>query len=388
MPDDLDLLTGPDAADLLAAALATADQELLGWRVRSVDHRPGHSTTAAYDARVRGRNGERDRLLGASTGLPTPDVPGLLRLSGGAREVAVWEFPLDPGLPALPTALDEDAVRGLLDGHGVEPGPVELRVRSYRPGRRAVVEVRTPAARLFLKVLRPHAVEALHRRHVLLRDAGLPVPRSLAWSSPGLLVLEALAGTSLRLRLREGAVPDVEGAAVLDLLGRLPPELCALPRRPSWSDDVEHYAAVTAAALPAEAERCAQLAAAVRARCTADPGVEPVHGDLYETQLLLSGGRITGLLDVDTAGPGRRADDLACVLAHLSVLEPAHGGAHALAERWRRDFERTVDPADLRARVAGVVVSLATGPHRVQSQGWQAVTRHRLDLASDWLDLA
>ena len=38
MPDDLALLTGPGAAALLAAALATVDQELLGWRVRSVDH--------------------------------------------------------------------------------------------------------------------------------------------------------------------------------------------------------------------------------------------------------------------------------------------------------------------------------------------------------------
>lgn len=392
MPDDLDLLTGPGAADVLAAALATVGQELLGWRVRSVDHRPGRGTTAAYTARVRGRDGASDQVLGASTGLPTPDAVGLLRLSVGTQEVAVWRFPCDPGLPALRTALGEGAVRDLLDGCGVEPGPVELRVRSYRPGRRAVVEVRTPTARLFLKVLPPHAVEAVHGRHVLLRDAGLPVPRSLGWSAPGLLVLEALSGTPLRRRLREGGAPDVDATALLELLGRLPVGLCALPRRPSWSDEVEHYAAVTAAALPAEAERCAQLAAAVRAGCTAGAGVDPVHGDLYETSLLLSGGRITGLLDVDTAGPGRRADDLACVLAHLSVLArsaPAHGGAaHALAERWRHDVERTVDPADLRARVAGVVVSLATGPHRAQAEGWRVMTRDRLDLAQDWLDLA
>lgn len=393
LPDDLALLTGPDAAALLAAALATVDQELLGWRVRSVDHRPGRSTTAAYDARVRGRDGEHDEVLGASTGLPSAGVeggaPGLLRLSDGEREVSVWRFPVDPGLPGLPAAMDEQAVRGLLDSYDVEAGPVELRVRSYRPGRRAVVEVRTPSARLFLKVLRPHAVEALHRRHVLLREAGLPAPRSLGWSADGLLVLEALAGTSLRLRLREGIAPDVAGTALLDLLARLPRALCELPQRRSWSDEVEHYAGVTAATLPSEAQRCAQLAAGVRAGCVFDGAVEPVHGDLYETQLLLSGGRITGLLDVDTAGPGRRADDLACVLGHLAVLarlEPAHGGAaQALADRWQRDFEVAVDGADLRARVAGVVVSLATGPHRVQADGWQRLTRDRLDLAEQWL---
>ena len=56
-----------------------------------------------------------------------------------------------------------------------------------------------------------------------------------------------------------------------------------------------------------------------------------------------------------------------------------------MAERWLTDFDRVVDPVDLRARVAGVVVSLATGPHRVQSQDWQAMTRARLDLAEQWL---
>lgn len=389
MPDDLALLTGPGAHDLLAAALATVDEELLSWRVRQVDHRPGGSTTAAYDTRVRGSEGERVQVLGARTGLPTAEGPGLLRLSDGRREVVVWRFPLDPGLPGLPAALDEDAVRRLLDGCGVEPGPVELRVRSYRPGRRAVVEVRTPAARLFVKVLQPDAVEALHRRHVLLRAAGVPVPRSRGWSGDGLLVLEALPGTSLRARLREGVAPDLAGTALLDLLDRLPPQLCELPRRRSWSDEVEHYAGVTAATLPSEATRCAQLAARVRAACIEDV-VEPVHGDLYETSLLLSGGGLTGLLDLDTAGPGRRADDLACVLAHLAVLaqlEPTHGGAvRALTERWRGDFERAVDPTDLRARVAGVVVSLATGPHRVQSAGWQELTRARLALAEAELD--
>jgi hypothetical protein len=32
-----------------------------------------------------------------------------------------------------------------------------------------------------------------------------------------------------------------------------------------------------------------------------------------------------------------------------------------------------------------VVVSLATGPHRVQQERWEEVTRERLDLAEAWL---
>ncbi|HWG94841.1 MAG TPA: aminoglycoside phosphotransferase family protein [Mycobacteriales bacterium] len=391
-PDDgLALLTGPDAEDLLAAALATGGDELVSWRVRSVDHRPGRSTTASYAVRLRGPAGECREVLGASTGLATrPDLPeGVLVLSDGERSVAVWRWPLDPGLPALPAAVSATAVRALLADVGVEAPEVSLDVRAYRPRRRAVVEVRTPDRRLFLKVLRPSGVEATHGRHRLLRGAGVPVPPSLGWTDDGLLVLEGLPGTSMRARLRsgDGALPD--GAALLDVLERLPPEVCGLPHRRAWADAAGHYAEVVAGALPEEAARCRDIAADVTARTAGAPADQPVHGDFYETQLLLDGPRVSGLLDVDTAGPGRRADDLACLLGHatvLAVLDPPHAAAtRAAAAAWLAAFERAVDPAELRARAAGVVLSLATGPHRVQEPGWPAATRARLDLAEAWL---
>jgi hypothetical protein len=390
---DLALLTGDEAEDLLGAALATTDEELVTWRVRQVDHRPGASTTVSYDARVRGRHGELDRVLGASTGLRgASPTPGVLALSDGSTEVAVWRFSDDPGLPALAGAVDETAVRELLTAYGVAPGPVSLTVRSYRPRRRAVVEVRAPGCRVFLKVLRPRKVAELHERHRLLHGAGVPVPRSLGWTGDGLLVLEGLSGTTLRTRLREGGSPAPDGAALLALLDRLPETVCALPLRRAWADEADHYAAVIASALPAEAERCAQLARRIGDDGGAGPAVEPTHGDFYETQLLLDGGRISGLLDVDTAGPGRRADDLACLLAHVSVLalmDPAHrSSSNALGARWLRHFDAHVDPSDLRRRVAGVVLSLATGPHRVQERHWPAATTARLDLVERWLDSA
>lgn len=391
---ELALLTGEDAHDLLAAAVATAGEELLTWRVRQVDHRPGSSTTVAYAATVRGPGGTHAQVLGASTGLRRPGAvpPGVLELSDGATQVAVWRLPLDPGLPALATAMDAGAVRGLLMSYGVAPGPVDLRVRSYRPRRRAVVEVRAPGCRVFLKVLRPSAVEALHARHRLLHEAGVPVPRSLGWRDDGLLVLEALEGTSLRSRLREGGGPVPTGTAVLDLLDRLPAGVLELPVHRSWTASVDHYAAVVGGTLPRQAERCRQLAVRTTATAGDGPADAPVHGDLYETQLLLDGSRLSGLLDVDTAGPGRRADDLACLLAHLSVLgqmEPGHRArTHALGARWLSCFDRRVDPVELRARTAGVVLSLATGPHRVQEPQWQPATVARLDLAEQWLDSA
>lgn len=387
MTDDLRLLTGPRAQDLLRALLADTGEEPVSWQVRSVDHRPGSGTTVTWSVTTRGPAGERRQLLAAATG--AGPAPGALRLSEQGRDVLLWRFPLDPALPALATALDEESVRDLLQAYGVAPGPLRLDLRAYRAGRRAVVEVQAPRRRLFLKVLRPKRVHDLHDRHRMLAAAGVPVPRSLGCTDQGLLVLDALPGTPLRTRLREGGTPMPDARAVLDLLDRLPAAVSELPRRPSWTDSVAHYAEVTAAALPSEAERCRQLAAAVVARTFGSPATTPSHGDLYETQLLLDGARISGLLDVDTVGPGRRSDDLACLLAHVGVLaqlEPTHRSSSVAAvERWLAAFERVVDPLELRARVAGVVVSLATGPHRVQQADWQDVTRSRLDLAESWL---
>lgn len=377
MEDHLARAAGPAAQPLLRAAVG--DAELLAERVRQVHHRPGRSTTATWEVRLRDRDGERVVVLG-------------VRVPADGAAPQVWRFPDDPDLPGLVAAADEGRVRALLDRCGVDPGPVDLRVRSYRPGRRAVVEVRTPAVRAFVKVVRPSVVEALVERHRLLRAAGVPVPQVLGAHDDGRVLLEAMSGTSLRARLRDGGDPAPGGAELLELLALLPAGLCALTRRSSWSDDVRHHAAVTAGALPGEADRCRQLADGVRATVDDDVPDGPVHGDLYEAQLLLRGGRVSGLLDVDTAGPGRRADDLACLLGHAHVLarsEPAHTATtQALLDGWLAAFERQVDPVDLRARTAGVVVSLATGPHRVQSAGWQALTRARLDLAEQWLAAA
>lgn len=382
MSEDLRRLTGTRTPDLLRAALAPSGEEPLSWRVRSVDSRPGSGTTVTWWVTTRGPAGERRQLIAAATGA----VPGATVVHAG---VSLWRLPDDPGLPALATALDEDAVRDLLRSYGVHPGPLRLDLRTYRPGRRAVVEVQAPQRRLFLKVLRPKVVVDLHERHRMLGAAGVPVPRSLGCTDAGLLVLDALSGTPMRTRLREGGSPIPDARAVLDLLDRLPEAVRDLPRRPSWTDSVPHYAAVTAAVLPSEADRCRELAAAVVARTFGSPATAASHGDLYEAQLLLDGARISGLLDVDTVGPGRRSDDLACLLAHVAVLaqlEPVHRETSlALVDRWLAAFDRAVDPLELRARVAGVVVSLATGPHRVQQERWEDVTRERLDLAESWL---
>lgn len=392
-------LTDPDAGELLAAAVATAGGRLLRWHATHVDHRPGRSTTVAYRARVAWPDGERDETLGASAGFPTDgDHSGVLVLSDGGLEVAVWCVPADPGLPALPLATDRAAAGAVLATVGLAPpgiaaDDVAVRIRSYRPRRRAVVEVRTPTGHAFLKVVRPDRVADLHRRHRLLSKAGVPVPTPLGWSDDGLLVLEALGGSPLRGRLRRLGPAAVDAAEVRRTLDALPDALLELPPRASWTDGAAHYAAVLAAAVPGEADRAADLARAVADGVAAcDEPVVPVHGDLYEAQLLVARRRVSGVLDVDSAGPGRRSDDAGCLLAHAAVLTQVWPDAapllDAAVEAWFPVLaaDPWTTPDAVRLRTAGVLLSLATGPHRVQHEGWAEATTSRLDLVERWLE--
>ncbi|WP_207921222.1 phosphotransferase [Micromonospora sp. KC721] len=382
---DLDLLTGPDAAGPLAAALAPAGGRMLSWRATQVDHQPGRGCTVGYHVRVAWRDGRISFERLAATTAPTPG--GTLLLDDGVDRVAVWRFPHDPHLPALPAATDPVAVGRLLTELGYSAERPRLRVRAYRPGRRAVVEAVAGRDRLFLKVVRPRRITALHERHRLLTGAGVPAPCSLGYTSDGLLALQSLPGRTLRHALARGA-PTPSARQVLSLLERLPDTLAVGPSRASWPDKAAHYASVVAAALPDRAAQAGDLAAEIVAGVAPEP-VTAVHGDLYESQLLVSGRHITGLLDIDTAGAGNRADDLACLLGHLSVLAQIDPGRaptiNRLGAEWLAAFDTHVDPASLRRRVAAVVLSLATGPHRVQEPGWPAATRARLDLAAAWL---
>ena len=348
-------LTGPAAGDLLRAAFGDVGPVVL----RRVSTGPD-GTTVAYRA--------GSRWLYASTE-PAPD---------GARivdGVVVWQWPDDPWLPGLRSSVSAAAV-SLRLGRPVE----RLVLRTYRPGRRAVVQ----GPGVFLKVLRPSRGADVAARHALLSD--LPVPAVL-WSDPsGVLALDALPGRQGREALRAGrAMPS--GADLVALLSRLPTSLLSLPARPSWSDGAARYAASVGEAVPRLASRAAAVAGAVLAGVGGLPADDPVHGDLHAGQLLVTGGRVSGLLDLDRAGPGRRADDLACLLAHVEALvvggRVARRRGRRLLGDWGAASSAVVDRDELRLRTAGVLLSLATGPYRVQARGWEEATEALLRRAEE-----
>ena len=98
---------------------------------------------------------------------------------------------------------------------------------------------------------------------------------------------------------------------------------------------------------------------------------------------------MASLLDVDSLGPGHRVDDLACLLGHVSVLDhlaPAsYPHLRPVLEVWTRLAEQQVDPVSLRARCAGVVLSLVAGARREDGGPWRPDAEGRLARAESWL---
>ncbi|MEX0869433.1 MAG: phosphotransferase [Nitriliruptoraceae bacterium] len=371
-----------DVSGLLEVACAAADLELVAVTPRGL-HERGRSVSRVCAATVRGPDGQRDVLfvVHGSSDAP-PD--GALVLERDGLAVSVWRFPYDPLLPGLPSAVSRQRVRELLDRLGAPAGEVELQTRAYRPTRRAVIEVRIASATgtgrvVFLKVLSADRARAIAATHMQLVGV-VPVPRIIGVDEGlGILAMEALAGTTLRATLAAGehAPPVSVIAALHTAIADSGLTSTAEPRR--FADPRRHVP-VLSRHVP---ERAPDIAAAAEVAATIDGPVVPVHGDLHDGQLLIAGGRIVGLLDVDGAGDGLIANDAANLITHLEALgdDVSHAAAYA------RDLADEVTPlvgADTlrRARI-GAWLALATGPSRAQVPDAARITRRRVDRALD-----
>ena len=377
------LLTEP--ATVLAPLLADAAGRLGPVTPRQVSWTPGRRLVVRYDVAVRWPHGESTEMLVATTGA----VPqGCARVEAGDVSVGVWRVPDDPWLPGLAPISAHAEMNRLLDALGLAAGEPTTRLVAYRPGRRAVLRVHRADTTLYVKVVRPDEAAALHHRHRLLHPAA-PVPQSLGYDPAlGLVVLQALDGELLRTALRgSGPLPDPATlAAVLDRL----PAAGAEMGSSGWG--AARFVPLLAALRPHWGDRLADLTTEIGEveHGLGDPLVS-VHGDFHEAQLLVTGGDVVGLLDVDTFGTGRRIDDLATMVGHLAALAlgaPHRRTVERYALRLLDHFDRLVDPVALRYGVAAVLLGLATGPFRVCEPAWRQRTDQRLELAARWVESA
>jgi aminoglycoside phosphotransferase (APT) family kinase protein len=140
--------------------------------------------------------------------------------------------------------------------------------------------------------------------------------------------------------------------------------------------------------LPGEACAAERLAEALIGSAEASEPAEEwvVHGDLYESQVLVDGETL-GLIDLDDLGPGDPLLDGANFSAHLLLLGTS-GPAGNLTLRYREElrvaFLRTfdADAAALAWREAYCLLRLVPGPFRVLHPEWPRRMAGRLELAA------
>ena len=385
--DDPDLpvvstLLGSPIPTPIRAAVDIAGGNVTDSELAQVTWWPGSSITARYRVNVNGGSldGRHDFVC---VGGRIPEGSMIVEAEPG--EVGVWRIPHDPSLPGMAPALDESQAARLLSDLGAEAGPVTTRLRAYRPGRRAVVSVSGKDEGLYLKLVRPSRVEALHASHRWLSNT-LPVPMSLGFDpDQGLIALQSMPGTTLRGALEDPSLELPSAEQVVGIAASLPaPETdhtC-----PSPIARVPELAALLIAVAPELTDRIEDLVAGIGDE-ESEP-TTPSHGDYYESQLLVDGGRLVGMLDVDTYGWGRAGDDAATMLAHLAIWADLSSRPDRVLEMGRRllkMWDGILDPVDLRVRTAAVALSLATGPFRVQAAGWPGETADRIAIAERWL---
>lgn len=401
----VDLLSGPraDRALLLVAralGLAPRADRAPGlpegtWALMQLNHRPGAGVTGVFTVSLRTHPAgvphhagleEHEALLCLSTAALPHDAE-VVAFSWGEQRFSGWLWPDDPWLPGLREAAQPSA--SLIADARARVVPV-----AYRPTRRAVFRVESyddPRPLAFIKVLRPRREADLVRRHCLLADAQVPVPRPLAATGHGAVAFPPLIGPTAAAALRAANAPRLEPEHLVALLDRFPEGVLALPRHPSWTDRVVDYTRSAGTALPTDIRRIDSLATAIAdaaADVSGDEDLVPTHGDFHPGNVILGPhpvdpalGPITGLLDLDSVGPGRLSDDLSCFVAHTWLLtddaRPCEGFPPVVS-RYVEAFGQVVDPTDLRIRIAGVLVSLIGVAGRRRGR---TAARRRLALA-------
>ncbi|MFC0581939.1 phosphotransferase [Micrococcoides hystricis] len=366
-----------------------------------VQHRPKAGVTGVY--RVRGSMGGRaiEHHYGMTTeSLTAQERHDVVQTHYAGIPVSVWRHPTDPRLPGLPLATDPGTLCALWPDAFPTAGELDLSWRTYRPLRRAVLHAQYGAQEAYLKVLTLKRAGRLGHIHRIMADAKVPTARLVGEPKAGIVPLAALPGRPMTDYLfswnpdvLDRALPLAELVQVLD---DLPTELTTLRPRSAWADGIGAFTRSAAAAFPHLAPRLRRVRKHLRKRLAkTDRGpVVPTHGDFYEANIFLTEGpdqslRFSGLLDLDTMGPGHRVDDLACLLGHLAVLPSVHPDyrrIEPLTARWWQVCAGLVDERALQLRAAAVALTLIAGTKHAPAHKAASIAEQRLTAVEEILE--
>jgi len=322
----------PNSAEILPAAFANSGVTVVSFRPHSVEP-SGAGFLYGYEVDTVDALGATATVLTfIDTDARAADGSSVLATDPGTgRPLAVWAYPADPMLPALAGVTFPDRVVESLAALGIVVTSPTLTVAAYRPGKRAVIRLDSAETTLFLKVIRPDRVAPIVDLHTAFRSSGVPVPAVLASRADGLLVLERVPGEPAGRHVLALA-DDPRFVDQLVEIGRLTATVPVVA--PAQSDALDHggwHRATLLGQLPRRAAEIDAVYAEIdrrRASWVGDP-LTVIHGDLHLEQLFVDPAepwRVTGVLDIDTAGVGHPARDAAALVAHLVVTGQWHRG--------------------------------------------------------------
>jgi len=332
----------------------------------------------------------------ATSEIIEPEAPNVVRMASERGDLTFWEHPHDPGLVGLPLASIPESVQRTW-GNGADL--LDLETIAYRPLRRAVLRAvfAPPVGDIFLKVLRKDA-DLLRRKHEVMHLAGVPVPPTIGPVVEGVVALPRVRGIPLAQAIMDSRIRPISGGQIIALLTAFPAEIASMPARPAWTDRLEWYAHAARTAIPAWAERIDALCDRIeRVLETAQRGpVVPNHGDFYEANVFVDNGLISGLIDIDSAGPGYLIDDLACFVGHLAVLptlDPRYAHVPRYVDEYLADFAHYLElhgisESGLYARSAGIVLTLVAGARDEENPAWEEAAQARLAIAEALMERA
>lgn len=327
----------PNYESVLPAAFDGTGTRVAAARAHSVEP-SGNGYLYGYEVDTVDSAGRRSTVLTyVDTGGTHDENSALVTDPVSGQPVSVWAYPNDPGLPVLPLVTYRDAAVELLGTLGITVTAPTLSVAAYRPGKRAVIRLDAAEGTYFLKLVRPHRVAPIAETHERFLEAGLPVPPVVARRGDGLLVLDRVRGIPAGSAIREIADDPRFVASLVALMGRIATVSLTQPARADAMDHADWHRRTLVQALPQDADEIERLYDAIGRRSIGWPTNERavVHGDLHLEQIFVDPDepwRITGLLDVDTAGWGFPVRDVGAVVAHLVVT--------ALWHRSRADADR------------------------------------------------
>lgn len=379
--EQLDFFESAELTNILADVVRPMGLEHARVSLAELHHRPGAGVSGVFEA----SDGSTTLYLGATAEKLEKVPEGAVRLDSGQGTVVVWLHPADPLLPGLRLATTPALVEEKWGGGRVLE---ELRTLAYRPLRRAVLLARFgDGNQLFLKVLRKDA-QLLHDKHLALLQAGVPAPTPVGPPIDGVLAFHRARGVPLAEDLMHAPDLPLDPKQIIGVLDSLPRALMEFPARAAWSDRLGWYGHAAQTAVPDQAENIAALIQRLAHMLENSRRGElvPSHGDFYEANIFVTDGTITGLLDIDSAGPGYLVDDLACFIGHLAVLpglDARYERVGDYLDRYAKAFEaelgnRGVSAGGLYARAACVVLSLVAGARDESNPDWRSVAMDRL----------